>query len=379
MRLTGTSTRTPGNPLAGVVALLAEFGALTGDARKPVITTLGRWAAGHLPVGLPALADPGLPAGEMIAAAAQFSDAEQQDHVAWGWLAERDAAAAAREILTAAGELPPLLRGVAVRGRTAGGGRAAGLARAGGGTARRPARPRRAGGLGPGPRARRRNWRWLGVEAAAAALADKGPDEALSRVWESMPERAPTPGLRPCGPPATRTRGQSLGRWRSSPRPARSIDQVAELKVSLAGARPPIWRRVGLPATATLADLHETIQVLFSWDGDHLHVFAVGKKQYGDPFADLEGAGDDGEVRVQDALARGARKITYTYDVGACWEHEITLEKTLERDPGRDYPVCVEFKGGSPVEYWSEDQPEEPRPFSLATVNRRLHALGEEG
>jgi len=121
MRLTGTSTRTPGNPLAGVVALLAEFGALTGDARKPVITTLGRWAAGHLPVGLPALADPGLPAGEMIAAAAQFSDAEQQDHVAWGWLAERDAAAAAREILTAAGELPPLLRGVAVRGRTAGG------------------------------------------------------------------------------------------------------------------------------------------------------------------------------------------------------------------------------------------------------------------
>jgi len=82
---------------------------------------------------------------------------------------------------------------------------------------------------------------------------------------------------------------------------------------------------------------------------------------------------------VQDALARGARKITYTYDVGACWEHEITLEKTLERDPGRDYAVCVEFKGGSPVEYWSEDQPEEPRPFSLATVNRRLHALGEEG
>src|SRR6266542_2764788 len=137
-------------------------------------------------------------------------------------------------------------------------------------------------------------WRWLGVEAAAAALADKGPDEALSRVWESMPERAPTPGLRPCGPPATRTRGQSLGRWRSSPRPARSIDQVAELKVSLAGARPPIWRRVGLPATASLADLHETIQVLFSWDGDHLHVFAVGKKQYGDPFADLEGPGTMG-------------------------------------------------------------------------------------
>ena len=79
--------------------------------------------------------------------------------------------------------------------------------------------------------------------------------------------------------------------------------------------------------------------------------------------------------RVQDALTSGVRKITYTYDLGACWEHEITLERTLEGDPGRDYPVCVEFKGGSPVEYWSDDEPEESRPFSLAKVNRRLAAL----
>ena len=52
-----------GNPLAGVVALLAEFGSVTGDVGKPVITPLGRWAAGHLSVGLPALADPELPVG----------------------------------------------------------------------------------------------------------------------------------------------------------------------------------------------------------------------------------------------------------------------------------------------------------------------------
>ena len=52
-----------GNPLAGVAALLAEFGAVTGDAGQPVITPLGVWAAGHLPAGLPALADLELPAG----------------------------------------------------------------------------------------------------------------------------------------------------------------------------------------------------------------------------------------------------------------------------------------------------------------------------
>jgi hypothetical protein len=52
---------------------------------------------------------------------------------------------------------------------------------------------------------------------------------------------------------------------------------VAGLKVSLPGSRPLIWRRVRLPLTATLGDLHDAIQVLFGWDGDHLHVFQAGK------------------------------------------------------------------------------------------------------
>jgi Plasmid pRiA4b ORF-3-like protein len=38
---------------------------------------------------------------------------------------------------------------------------------------------------------------------------------------------------------------------------------------------------------ATLGDLHDVIQVLFGWDGDHLHVFQAGKKQYSDPLMDL--------------------------------------------------------------------------------------------
>jgi hypothetical protein len=151
----------------------------------------------------------------------------------------------------------------------------------------------------------------------------------------------------------------------------RRIDQVAELKVSLAGFRPPIWRRVRLPATATLADLHEVIQVLFGWDGDHLHLFQAGKKRYGDPSVDLEGTGDEAAVRTRDAVPAGGT-VTYTYDLGACWEHEITLERTLPLDHGQDYPVCVEFRGDSPVEYWSEDDPAAPEPFGLAEVNRKL-------
>jgi len=119
------------------------------------------------------------------------------------------------------------------------------------------------------------------------------------------------------------------------------------------------------------------VGVLFGWDGDHLHLFRVGKKQYSDPFMHLDGTEDEDAARIRDAVAPGG-KITYTYDLGTCWEHEITLENTLPRDPRQDYPVCVAFRGDSPVEYWSEDDPAEPEPFGLAEVNRKLAALGRE-
>ena len=38
----------------------------------------------------------------------------------------------------------------------------------------------------------------------------------------------------------------------------------------------------------------------------------------------------------------------------------------------------MEFRGDSPVKYWSETGPEEPGPFGLTEINRGLAALGRE-
>ena len=207
-----------GRPLTGLVALLAEFGPVAGDPRKPAITPLGRWAAGHLAAGLAGSADPGLPAGEMIAEAARFGDEEQQDHVARAWLAEREPVRAAR-----ARSSPP-------------------------------------------PRACRR---------CGAAW--------LSAWWR----RSAT--TRATGHPDAGPLARSVAEFAASGAP-RSVDQVAQLKVALSDVRPPIWRRILVPATATLGDLHEVIQVLFDWDGDHLHVFESGKKRYADPLSSSSAA-----------------------------------------------------------------------------------------
>jgi hypothetical protein len=48
-----------------------------------------------------------------------------------------------------------------------------------------------------------------------------------------------------------------------------------QVKVSLHGAKPPIWRRLRLPAATTLAQLHQVIQVAFGWEDAHLHAFEI--------------------------------------------------------------------------------------------------------
>ena len=66
-------------------------------------------------------------------------------------------------------------------------------------------------------------------------------------------------------------------------------------------------------------------------------------------------------------VARRARECTVLGQAAA-----------LARWIGTGRPVCVAFRGHSPVEYWNETEPEEPRPFGLNEVNRRLAARGRE-
>ena len=348
---------------------------------------LGRWAAQRICADLPALASPRLTAAELITAFARFADEEQQWHVAWGWLAERDPAHAARDILTAAQQMSPLqrLRAVSVAERLGDNAlpawRKLTTAPCGGPHARAVL-----ASFDLGPELDEADRRWLAAETAAAALEDKGPDEALSCLSDAMPGDGLDNQLavvRATGHPGAGELVRAITEFAASGAP-RSINQVVQLKVSLHGMRTPIWRRALVPATATLGDLHEVIQVVYGWDGDHLHVFRVGKNRYSDPFAGLDEAKDEEETRLGELAASGAAKISYTYDLGACWQHEIMLEATLAREDGRNCLVCAEFSGDSPEEYPpaddgsddSDDEPAQPRRFSLPDVNRKLAALG---
>ncbi len=81
-----------------------------------------------------------------------------------------------------------------------------------------------------------------------------------------------------------------------------AIDLAMQLKVQLQYFKPPIWRSAVVPALATLGDLHRVIQTVFGWDGDHLHAFGVGGRNYSDPSFGLEETGEEEDVRVRDAF-----------------------------------------------------------------------------
>lgn len=144
-----------------------------------------------------------------------------------------------------------------------------------------------------------------------------------------------------------------------------------QLKITLRQVRPSCWRRVLVPASATLGDLHDIIQIAFAWDNDHLHGFTVGRRQYGDPYFDFEY--DEDKITLATVFARARKPISYVYDFGDSWLHEIALEKLVE--PGPACPACVDGRGDAPVEDWAEDEPAWI-PFDQAGINAELARLG---
>ena len=76
------------------------------------------------------------------------------------------------------------------------------------------------------------------------------------------------------------------------PRPANNAPaMIVELKITLKSSKPPIWRRVLVPDTFTLGDLHAVIQVAMGWTNSHLHSFTIGRNRYGIPSDDDMGLG----------------------------------------------------------------------------------------
>lgn len=126
---------------------------------------------------------------------------------------------------------------------------------------------------------------------------------------------------------------------------------VYQLKVSLRGISPMIWRRVLIPADLTLYELHRVIQITFGWEDCHLHAFKLHGRRYGTMWTGERHHDATGrEVTLTDLRLRVRQRILYEYDFGDLWEHDVRVEAKLGREGGKDYPICIAGARAGPPE-----------------------------
>ena len=101
-----------------------------------------------------------------------------------------------------------------------------------------------------------------------------------------------------------------------------------QIKVTLDGLRPPIWRRLVVAGDATLFHLHLALQVAMGWENYHLHCFRIDGVRYGpddDGGFDLDDVDESG-VSVAEVFS-DVERGSYDYDFGDGWEHRLLVEK----------------------------------------------------
>lgn len=135
-------------------------------------------------------------------------------------------------------------------------------------------------------------------------------------------------------------------------RPPASARSIYQLKVTLCEVKPPVWRRIQIPASTHLDDLHLMIQAAMGWQNCHLHLFLINDQAYGEPDPDF----DDPPMHIEmhftlrQLVRRAGSRFTYEYDFGDGWTHDVVLEKTLVPDPEVSYPVCLDGQRACPPE-----------------------------
>ena len=128
--------------------------------------------------------------------------------------------------------------------------------------------------------------------------------------------------------------------------------QKYQIKVSLAEAKPPIWRRLWVPSNIDLAGLHQIIQIAMGWEDYHMHQFFINGEYYGHNISEMDDMEwNDEQGAVLSSVFPGEKsKIIYEYDFGDGWVHEILLEKILPLDKKETLPTCIKGKRACPPE-----------------------------
>lgn len=135
------------------------------------------------------------------------------------------------------------------------------------------------------------------------------------------------------------------------------MPKAIQIRITLTDVAPPVWRRVQVPETVTLAALHDIIQAAMGWQDSHLHAFEVNNRRYAGGIQLEGGMGPFGErvyneanLRLRTVVERGVESFSYIYDFGDDWHHEIRIERANDGPDTGHLPRLLDGEGACPPE-----------------------------
>ncbi|MFT8337416.1 plasmid pRiA4b ORF-3 family protein [Schleiferilactobacillus harbinensis] len=150
----------------------------------------------------------------------------------------------------------------------------------------------------------------------------------------------------------------------------RKKKQYLQLKIQLQHEKPVVWRRVIVPDTMHLDQLHVVIQVVLAWDNAHIDQFwnTQSRDFLYVPYIDDDLPADQAltsKTTVWSALESG--NLIYDFDFESELDQRIHLEKIVDTDAlaGQPAPRCIAGRGTNP--YGDQE-------FDLNQVNNGLKA-----
>jgi len=120
------------------------------------------------------------------------------------------------------------------------------------------------------------------------------------------------------------------------------------IKISLAGVKPPIWRRVVVPGSWHVGKVRHVVQAAFGWTDCHLHVFERGGRRWGMPVPGWDtGVQREATIRLHEIVGEVGDRLAYTYDFGDGWRHTLLVEGLL---PPQSAAACLGGRRACPPE-----------------------------
>ena len=125
-----------------------------------------------------------------------------------------------------------------------------------------------------------------------------------------------------------------------------------QMKVTLRGMKPKVWRRFFVPEDMTFQNLADILIIVMGWSGIHLSAFEMPKSGLNimaNPWSDNEDQfGDRNGKKVKlSELLPAEKKFIFVYDMGDNWEHEVVIEEVRENYPAL-YPAVLAYEGNCP-------------------------------